>query len=795
MPAYNDRVTSEGTARDPVCGMEVDRLRARAVAIVCGQTHYFCSQRCKTTFTNGARPVEQPEAVPSVAVSETAAPDVAPPTARAGYVLDVTGMTCASCVAHVDKAARGVPGVRDVSVNLATATATIEGTAGVDEVVAAIEGFGYGARPRQQVEQARRVEPEAPRSTLGKRVTAAWVLTLPLMALAMVVPPFTGSGMAQAILAIAVVFGCGSDILRTAASRVRHASANMELLIGLGALAALGYSLYALAVGIEGLYFETAAAIVAFALVGRYLEERARFRTGDALRSILALRPDRVHLIRDGRDVDAPIGDVRVGDVVRVRPGEHVPVDGVVTSGEGAVDESLLTGEPMPVDKVAGARVHSGTLSQNGSLDVQVTHVGRDTTLERIAELVERAQASRASMQRLADRASALFIPIVLLVAAAALGLRLATGLPFAQALLPAIAVLAVACPCALGLATPTALIVAVGRAARAGVLVKGADALERLARVTHVVLDKTGTLTRGKPEVLEFKALKADDERLRSIIAGAEARSEHPVARALTRWAAERAEPAEVVDFRARPGYGIVARTSAGERIVIGNRALLKAEQAESFPEATVRKMAAGNTLVFVAVDGQAAGIVALGDPVRPEAADLVARLGSRGVRVALLSGDGRAAVDRVAKEVNIDVAHADVAPEGKVEVVSGMRGPGKTVAMVGDGLNDTPALAAADVGVAMGSGVDAATEAAQITLVKGGLGRLLTAIDLSRRTRSLIMQNLGWAFGYNSITMFAAAMGVGGRHGPMLAAAAMALSSVAVVLNSLRLRYWTPV
>jgi len=694
-------------------------------------------------------------------------------------------------VARVEKAVAAVEGVRGVAVNLATATATVDGTASIEAIVSAIAGAGYAARPRTE---AARPESEG-RSGLGRRVAIAWSLTLPLMLLSMVLPHFAGGGVLQAALALAVVLGCGSEILRTAASRARHASANMETLISLGALAALGYSVVALLAGGHDLYFETAAAIVAFALVGRWLEQRARFRTGHALRAMLRLRPEVAHVVEGSAERDVPAAEVRAGQVVRVRPGERIPVDGVVRAGEGAVDESLLTGEPIPQDKAPGALVRAGTLNQVGALDVEASRVGRDTTLARITRLVEQAQASRASVQLLADRASAVFIPVVLIVAAVALGARLALGQSLAAAILPAIAVLAVACPCALGLATPTALIVAVGRAAAAGVLVRGADALERLARVTHVVVDKTGTLTGGRPEVLEVRALGISEERLLAVIGGAEARSEHPVARALHAWATARAKPVEMAEFRARPGAGVVARTVAGERVVLGNRALLAADGVNlAGTEAVLREMEAGRSIVLVAIDGALAGVVALGDLVRPGAADVVRRLRGRGLCVELLSGDGKAAVERVAREVGIEAAHAEVPPEGKVDVVLGLRGPGRTVAMVGDGLNDAPALAAADVGIAMGGGVDAALEAAPITLVRGDLGAVLAAIDLARSTRAVIAQNLAWAFGYNALTMLAAAAGVGGRHGPMLAAAAMALSSVAVVLNSLRLRSWKP-
>jgi len=780
---------TQSVARDPVCGMEVDRLRARAVAMVGAETHYFCSQACKDAFLNGSRPVRRLPLL-AQAPAKPALLATAPLAPTGGLVLDVIGMTCGSCVGRVDKAVRGVEGVRDVTVNLATATATVEpGSVGLQAIIDAIRQAGYGAAPRAETAVV-----VSAKSTLRWRVAIAWGLTIPLMLLAMVLPPFHGSLVLQAGLALVVVLGCGSEILRTALSRARHASANMETLIALGALAALGFSLYAMRLRAQVVYFETAAAIVAFALVGRFLEERARRRTGDALGAMLALRPEKARVLEGASERDVPVAEVRVGQIVRVRPGERIPVDGVVKDGEGAVDESLLSGEAMPVDKAPGAAVRAGTLNQVGSLDLEATRVGHDTTLDRIARLVEQAQASRASVQRLADRASAVFIPVAVGVAAIALGARLAAGQSLAAALLPAIAVLAVACPCALGLATPTALIVAVGRAAHAGILVRGADALERLARVTHVVLDKTGTVTRGRPEVLEAKALAVSEERLRAIVAGVESRSEHPVAKALCAWAGAPA-PFEVAEFRARPGFGVVARSVTGERVAIGSRALLLAEGvALGAAEAVVREMEAGRTVAVVAIDGVVAGVVALGDSVRPEAAGVVARLHGRGIRVALLSGDGKAAVERVARELGIEAAHAEVPPEGKVDVVAGLRSPERTIAMVGDGLNDAPVLAGADVGIAMGGGVDAALEAASVTLMRPDLRLVLQAIDLAQLTRTRIAQNLGWAFSYNAIAMLAAAAGVGGRHGPMLAAGAMALSSVAVVLNSLRLHSWKP-
>ncbi|MEK6607169.1 MAG: cation-translocating P-type ATPase, partial [Myxococcota bacterium] len=457
---------------------------------------------------------------------------------------EVEGMTCASCVGRVESAIRGVAGVRAVSVNLATKTARVEFDGPAEAVKEAVARAGYAARVHVEATA------EAPAPAVvarPRRLMVAWMLTLPLVAIAMVLPPFPGGGWIEAALAAAVVFGAGSRILRVAAARARRATANMETLIALGALAAFGFSVFTLVTGRHERFFETSAVIVAFALLGRHLEDRAKGRTQDALGRLLGLRPEIAHLVEGGAERDVPIARVRPGELVRVRPGERLPVDGVVRKGAGSVDESMLTGEPIPVEKTPGARVFAGTVNLHGSLDVACERAGDDTTLARIAKLVADAQSSHASAQRLADRVSAVFVPAVLLVAAGAFVAHLAAGRDAAAALLPAVAVLAVACPCALGLATPTAILVAIGRAAEKGVLVRDALALERLAAVTHVVLDKTGTLTYGKPEVVALIAppTGVGPRDLLALVAAAEARSEHPVGRAIYAYACASASAA----------------------------------------------------------------------------------------------------------------------------------------------------------------------------------------------------------------------------------------------------------
>jgi Cu+-exporting ATPase len=731
---------------------------------------------------------------------------VGPPQA---IQLAVRGMTCASCVVRVQRALAQVPGVRDATVNLATESARVLAAPGHPRsaLLDAVRAAGYQAvvvEGDDGEREAARIAADRSQRTgaVGRQALLALVVTAALTLLAMVLPPFPGSLWLQLGLATFVVFASGARFFGHAVGLARHAAANMDTLIALGALAAWALSLYGLVSGQpHQIFFETAGAIVAFALTGRWLEERARLRTGDAIGELLRLRPQLAHRVTlteggEGPPLecleDVALAAVRVGELLRVLPGERVPTDGLVRAGGSAVDESLLTGEPLPVDKAPGAPLYAGTLNRSGALDYEATRVGADTTLARIARLVEEAQGSRAPIQRLADRASAVFVPSVLGVAALVLLVYLARGAGLAGALLPAVAVLVVACPCALGLATPTAMMVSSGAAARAGVLVRSADTFERAAELDALVLDKTGTLTEGRPQVLAFRPLHdADPLTILPIVAGCEARSEHPLGQALRAYAlACGARPQAPEDFRAVAGHGVVA-TIDGQRVLIGNGRLLADEGVAVPAQSDDDELVGGRTSIYVAVGEKARGLFVVGDRVKDGAAHAVARLGTLGLELYMVTGDGKAAALAIAAQVGIAPEHvrAEVLPEGKAAFVAELRAAGRRVGMVGDGINDAPALAAADVGIAIGGGADVAVESAQVMLARGDVRAAADFIDLARRTLHVVRQNLFWAFGYNAAALVIAASGVLGAHAPMIAAAAMALSSFTVVSNSLRL------
>jgi len=608
------------------------------------------------------------------------------------------------------------------------------------------------------------------------------------------------SGWIQLPLTALVLFVTGRRFFFAAARQARHAAANMDTLIALGSAVAFGFSTWSFLGGApHGVYFETAAFIVAFALGGRWLEDRAKGRTSAAIAELVKLRPDTAHRLVDGEPRDVPVTDLRVGDRFRVLPGERVPTDGVVAAGESAVDESLLSGEPLPVDKGPGDPVTGGTINQSGALDVAATRVGPDTTLARITRLVEEAQGSKARVQRLADRVSGVFVPAVILGAAAVFAARFfAAGggaAALLPALIPAVTLLVIACPCALGLATPTAIMVAVGRAARQGILVRDAETLERAHQVSLVVLDKTGTITEGRPAVMDFALhgpADADAEReLLAAVAAVESRSEHPIGRALLAYAQERGAVAPpVTSFGSRPGFGVTAEV-AGQRVVIGTRELLLAEGASvgALDELEVEALP-GHTPVYAMIGGAVRGVFGVSDRIKRGAAAAVARLQDAGIEVVMLTGDAGLAAARIAQAVGIADYRAEVRPEDKSQVVRDLKAEGWVVAMVGDGVNDAPALAAADVGIAIGGGADVALEAAPITLSSGDLGGVADVLTLSRRTLAVIKQNLGFSLGYNLVAVPLAAAGLLSTHGPMIGSAAMALSSLSVISNSLRLR-----
>ena len=669
--------------------------------------------------------------------------------------LPVSGMTCAACARAIERTLSATAGVERASVNLATNTATVEFDAartGVSDFIGAIEDLGYGVPEAEQ-------PPDAEELLYRSRLIVEILFAVPVVVLGMThTAPWV-----QLVLTLPVVFYAGSPFYSAAWSGLRHASANMNTLIALGTGAAFLYSVYETVRGGHIVYFEAAATIIALILLGRTLESRARAKASEAIRHMMKLQPPTARLLRKGVEVEVPVAEVRPGDTVVVRPGDRIPVDGTVLDGDSAVDESMLTGESLPVDKRVGASVFAGTVNRSGSFRYEVKKVGRGTVLQQMIALVKQAQGSRAPVARLADVVSGYFTMGVLAAALVTFGAWLFFA-PFGTAMENAVAVLIIACPCALGLATPTAIMVGTGRGAEHGILIKGGEALEMAYKIGAVVFDKTGTLTRGKPRVVRVIPAEGWTEaELLRLAASAERYSEHPLGRAIVDAAGERGLALEDSrDFMALTGLGVRARV--GER------------------EVTVAKPGA-----TVTVDGAPAGEIEIADTIKPEAADAVKRLRKMGLEVWMITGDRRAAAEAVARQAGIDNVLAEVMPGDKVAAVRNLQAAGKRVAMVGDGVNDAPALAQADLGIAMASGTGAAMEAGAITLMRDDLNGVADAIELSRRTMRIIRQNLFWAFAYNTVGIPVAALGL---LSPMLASAAMAASSVTVVTNSLRLR-----
>jgi Cu+-exporting ATPase len=734
-------------------------------------------------------------------------------TDTARVELAIGGMTCASCANRIERKLNKLDGVT-ASVNYATEKANVEFPVGmpVADLVSTVKSAGYEATPPVPKEDQRPDEDEHT-AELRLRVAISALLGVPVIALSMVpalqFPVWQWFSLA---LASVVVWVCGWPFHRAAAVNLRHGSSTMDTLVSMGVLVAYLWSVYALVFGDAGMigmthefslvprpstsgdiYLEVAVGVTTFLLLGRWLEARAKRSAGAALRELLALGAKEVSVLRDGRELRIPVAELRVDERFLVRPGERVATDGVVDEGSSAVDRSTVTGESVPEEVGVGDPVVGGTVNVGGRLVVRATKVGADTQLARMAVLVEQAQAGKAEVQRLADRISAVFVPVVLGIAVLAMGAWLLAGRPLEFAVTVGVAVLVIACPCALGLATPTALLVGTGRGAQLGILVKGPEVLESTRRVDTIVLDKTGTVTAGKLALVEV--ITADGVERSDLLrtAGAvENGSEHPIASAIVRGAgAEVGELPPVAGFANHEGLGVTAVLD-GSTVVIGRPALLAAQSVELSPEllaAVAEQEQAGRTVVAVAVDGEARGLLAVTDTVKPTSAVAVRELRELGLRPVLLTGDNAVVANAVATEVGIDAADviAGVLPSGKVDAVRALQAEGRVVAMVGDGVNDAPALAAAHLGLAMGTGTDAAIEAADLTLVRGDLRAAADAIRLSRKTLSTIKGNLFWAFAYNVAGLPLAALGL---LNPMLAGAAMAFSSVFVVTNSLRLR-----
>lgn len=716
--------------------------------------------------------------------------------------LQIRGMHCAACVSHVERALTRVEGVQSAAVNLGTERASVEfdGPASrVTELVAAVESAGYSAEILAEESPGRAAESDlAHLGRLRRELVFAVVLTAPIVAVSMVWmhhrPPWV-----EAILAAAtavVVYGSGRGIHAGAWHALVRRAPDMNVLVSVGTNASFLASVAALA-GLGGhSYFESAATIITLVLLGRYLERRARASASSAITRLIALTPDTATVRRNGAEIVVPVREVRAGDEVLVKPGERIAVDGVVLSGSSSVDESMLTGEPLPVDKAQGDSVTGGTVNGPGLMVVRAVRVGSETTLAGIVRAVERAQGTKAQMQRLADRVAGVFVPIVVVAALSTFLFWIgALRVGVSEAILPAVAVLVIACPCAMGLATPTAIMVGTGRGAELGILVKDAIALETAGRVSDVLLDKTGTLTVGRPRVVEvLPEPGVPREHLLRVAASAEAGSEHPLASAIVLAASgEGLEVEHPEEMTAHVGGGVVAKVQ-GAQVMVGSPELLQ-KLGVSLGSALIEKCdalrAAGHTVAVVAAEGAVLGALGLADSLAPHAVEAVSQMRDMGLRVAMVTGDHRASAALLARTAEVDEIFAEVPPEGKANVVQQLQSGGRVVAMVGDGINDAPALAQADLGIAMGTGTDIAMETAGITLMRADLRGVPSAIRLSRATLRTIRQNLFWAFVYNVIGIPLAASG---RLNPSLAAAAMALSSVSVVMNSLRLRRVRP-
>jgi Cu+-exporting ATPase len=738
------------------------------------------------------------------------------------FEIGVGGMTCANCSARVERALNKLPGVLEANVNLATERASVRfapATLSTDDIARAIEATGYEPRPLEgeDTEAREQAARDGHRRAMRRDLIIAAVLTIPVFVLAMgshFVPGFHHALLAtapqpvwdwtQAVLTTAVIFGPGRRFFRPGWIAYRHLSPDMNSLVMTGTGAAWGYSMLVLLVpaifpsDARNLYFESAAVVLTVILMGKYLEELAKGRTSAAIRKLVGLQAKTARVLRDGVEQELAVSRVQTGDVVVIRPGERIPVDGEVSQGESYVDESMLTGEPVPVAKHPGDQVVGGTVNQHGQLRVTTTEVGKQTVLAQIIRSVERAQGSKLPIQGLADRVVSVFTPVVILIAIVTFVVWLALGPDpsITIALVSAVAVLVVACPCAMGLATPAAIMVGSGRAAELGVLYRKGEALERLSHVDTVVFDKTGTLTEGHPRLTDIHTTDDDSDTVLRLAAAAESGSEHPLSMAVVAAARERGlDLPSPAAFEAIPGHGIRA-TIDGQHVLIGATRLTTRENIDisALEQLAERDAADGKTPVYVAIDGSAKAVLAIADPLKAEAAPMVQALRQRGLEVAMITGDSQKTAAAIARRAGIEQVHAETLPDGKADVVKAVQAQGRKLAFVGDGINDAPALAQADVGIAVGSGTDIAIEAANVTLTRGDLGGVITALDVARKTLSTIRGNLFWAFIYN-ILLIPVATGIfypwfGLHLNPMVAGLAMGLSSVFVVGNSLRLR-----
>lgn len=732
-----------------------------------------------------------------------------------GTVKEVTrfkleGMTCAACANRIEKGLNKMPGVTNASVNFALETATVEyspAEVSVADMQSKVKQLGYKAVAQSDEEEHADTRDQVVRKQKRKLIVSA-ILSIPLL-WAMVahfsftswiyLPDLFMNPWFQLVLATPVQFYIGWPFYVGAYKALRNGSANMDVLVALGTSAAYFYSLYLTidwyAKGGNlhhgpNMYYETSAILITLVIMGKLFEVLAKGRTSEAIKSLMGLQAKTARVIRDGQELTIPVEEVIAGDIVMVRPGEKIPVDGNVIEGESSVDESMLTGESLPVEKKSGDAVIGATLNKNGVLRVQATKVGKETALAQIIKVVEEAQGSKAPIQRVADVISGIFVPIVVGIAIAAFLVWYFFVTPgnFAEALEKAIAILVIACPCALGLATPTSIMAGSGRAAELGILFKGGEHLEQTHKIDAIILDKTGTVTKGKPELTDVAA-EGDEQEFLRLVGAAEKNSEHPLAEAIVAGIQERGiQLPDTQSFAAIPGYGIEAEVE-GKKLLVGTRRLMEKHGVEaSHAYALMSRLEeSGKTAMLAAIDNRYAGLVAVADTIKETSKEAVQRLKDMGIEVIMISGDNERTAKAIAAEVGIDHVRAEVLPEGKAEEVKKLQAQGKKVAMVGDGINDAPALATADIGMAIGTGTDVAMEAADVTLMRGDLSSIPDAIYMSRKTMGNIKQNLFWALGYNTLGIPVAALGL---LAPWIAGAAMALSSVSVVLNALRLQ-----
>jgi Cu+-exporting ATPase len=820
---------------DPVCGMEIDPVGAAGAAEHMGETFHFCSKVCLGTFNRD--PHKYAMKVKS-ALGDDADGEQSPISVNGGVLevegeridMPVTGMTCAACANRIERSLSKQPGVKSASVNFATERATVTFDPNVTStgaLVGTVRDAGYDAHPEvdgASADDSLEAAHAAEYAAAKRKFAVAAVLSLPVLIIAMShgtieLLNFEGVNWLQFLLTTPVILYSGRHFYTGAWAAFRHRAADMNTLIAVGTGTAYIYSVIATAfpqwfatsqhaahdaMGVP-VYYEAASVIIALILLGSMLESRAKGRTGEAIRKLVGLQPKTARVIRAGEEMEIETDRVLKGDIVVVRPGEKIPVDGVVTEGSSAIDESMLTGESIPVEKKVGAEVFAATINKTGAFRFRATKVGKDTALQQIVTLVRDAQGSKPPIAKLADKISGVFTPVVISIAIATFVVWFVAASPevrFTMALVNFVSVLIIACPCALGLATPTAIMVGTGKGAELGILIKGGDSLETAHKLQTIVLDKTGTITKGEPSLTDIVGKNGfrEDELLR-LVASAERSSEHPLAAAIVRGAEGRGlQLGRAETFNALEGRGLEA-TVSGRQILLGNERLMRERKIhiDDAAESVGRLASDGKTPMFAAVDGMFAGVIAVADTVKDESKAAIGELRRLGLEVVMMTGDNRRTAEAVAKQVGVTRVLAEVLPSGKAEEIKRLQAEGKRVAMVGDGINDAPALAQADVGIAIGTGTDVAIEASDVTLIRGDLRGVATAIGLSRATIRSVKQNLFWAFIYNVIGIPIAAGLLypvfGWLLSPVIASAAMSLSSVSVVANSLRLRSYQDV